>query len=319
MKLRTLHALLLPLCCGVFSVASPGINSNTAGPNVTPEDPVHDEDGFSNYTSAEHSISITGFSAKDIKKDIIVYDEPRLKLECNLIVESNYLDVNVSWKHGEELIRSDLYTSNNTGNQWRTTYEFVVTDTNKTGDYRCIFSSATAVIGTFRVQVPPVHGGNKALITYNGDEIVLKCDVSTYKPQQWLWYKVNGSERVQLNFSLDPKRYKELSEKRNETKLHISNLSENDGGTYVCRAVFKTVESEGQVEIAVLSYLVPLKVFLVIAAEVVILVTVILVYEIMSKKKQSQEDVKKDYEPMAQLKSEDSSLAEASTTRQRKV
>lgn len=319
MRLSVLHPLLVPLFCGILSVASPGITSYTAGPNTIPEALEHNEDGFYNYTLAEHSISIAGLSNKDVGKNIVIDKALHLKLECNLVVDSMDSNINVSWRHGNEQISSSLYTYNYTDNQWRTTYEFIVTDMNKTGDYMCIFTSATEVNGTFRLQGPSVHGGSKTLVSYIGDFIVIKCDTSTYKPLKWLWYKVTENEQVPVNFSLDPKRYYELSEKANETKLRITDLSENDTGSYVCKAVFKTVESEGQVQIKVLSYLVPLKVFFAIAAEVAVLVTIIVVYEVITKKKRGQEDVKKDYEPMAQLKSEDSNIAEASTARQRKV
>ncbi|XP_075182839.1 LOW QUALITY PROTEIN: embigin [Anomaloglossus baeobatrachus] len=318
MRLSALHPLLVPVFCGILSVASPGITSYTAGLNVTPLASVHNQDGFNNHSIAEHSISIAGFSTKENSKTIVMVDPLRLKLECDLVVDPKDLQVNVSWRHEDEQISSNLYTYNNREKQWSTTYEFVMTDVNKTGNYTCIFSSATEINGTFSVQVPPVHGGSKSFVSYIGDHIDLKCDTSTNKPQNWLWYKVTENGQVQLNFSLDPKRYEDLSEKRNETKLRITNLSESDSGRYVCKAVFKAGESEGEVDLKVLSYLVPLKVFLVIAAEVVILVSVIGIYEVMSKKKRGEEDIKKDYEQMAQIKSEDSSIAEASTTRQRK-
>ncbi|XP_075711023.1 embigin [Rhinoderma darwinii] len=321
MQLSALHPLLVPLYCAILSVASPAITSNTAGPNLTPEDPPHIEDSVYNATISKHSISIAaqGSSTEDYKERIVIDDLVHLKLECNLVVDSKDLQINVSWRHGKKEINSNLYTSNNTDNQWHTAYEFVVTDINKTGDYMCIFSSVKEVSATFNLQVPEVHGGSKALISYIGDFIVLKCDTSNHKPLKWLWYKVIENEQVLLYLSLEPKKYHELSKNSNETKLRITDLSESDNGSYVCKAVFTNVESEGQVQLKVLSYMVPLKVFLVIAAEVVTLVTVILVYEIISKKKKGQEDVKKDNEEMAQLKSEDNSIAEVSTARQRKV
>ncbi|XP_040277200.1 embigin [Bufo bufo] len=317
MRLRALHPVLVPVFCGILCVASPGISSNTAGPNMTPEAAVRTEDSWYNHSIAEHSIMIPGLSSSDNEKNVVINDTRRVKLECNLTVDAKDLQINVTWRHEKEQISSNLYTYDNTDNQWRTTYEFVVTDMNMTGNYTCSFSSMTN--GTFSLQVPSVHGGKKVLVSYIGDFIVLKCDVSTNQPDKWLWYKVTENEQVLLNFSMDPKKYEELSDKSNETKLRITDLSESDNGSYVCKAFFKNVESEGLVYIKVLSYWVPLKVFLVIAGEVVVIVTVILVYEAISKKKRVQEDDKKDYEPMAQLKPEDGSTDETSTTRQRKV
>ncbi|XP_056397968.1 embigin [Hyla sarda] len=320
MRLSALRPLLVPLYCGILSVASPGITSNTAGPEMPPEAAVSSDGSLYNYTVANHSLLISGFSTKDIKKDIFIDNVLSLKLECTLVVDSMDLQISVSWRHGKDQISSNLYTYNNTDKQWNTAYEFVVTDVNKTGDYACVFSSGTEVYGTFSVIVPPVHSGSKAVVSYNGDFLVLKCDTSEYKPVKWLWFKVTEDELVPVNFTMDTKRYSELSTKLNETKLRISDLTESDSGGYACKADFGEIgESKGQVEIKVISYMVPLRIFLAIAAEVAILVIIIGVYEFISKRKQGQEDVKQDYEPMSQMKSEDSSIAEASTTRQRKV
>ena len=73
----------------------------------------------------------------------------------------------------------------------------------------------------------------------------------------------------------------------NETRLKIMRLSEDDQGTYRCHAAFPLGESEDHIELVVLSYLEPLKPFLAIAAEVVILVTVILLCEMYTQKKKN--------------------------------
>ena len=71
----------------------------------------------------------------------------------------------------------------------------------------------------------------------------------------------------------------------NETRLKITHLSEDDQGTYWCHAIFELGESEGHVKLVVLSYLVPLKAFCAIAAEVVLLVAIILLFEMYTQKK----------------------------------
>ncbi|XP_063817926.1 embigin [Pseudophryne corroboree] len=312
---------ILPVLCGLLSVASPGITPNTAGPDLTAEVPVENDDGDVDSSVVKHSLSIPGLSSQGMQKNVIIDSTVPVKLECNLLNDFKGSQINnVSWRHGEEQIRSNLYMYNNTDNQWHTSYEFVVTDLNQTGNYSCVFSSKTEVKGTFQIHVPAVHGVSKSLVSYNGDSIVMKCDSSAYKPVEWIWYRVTEDRQVALNFTLSAK-YKHHQEKRNETKLHIADLSEGDSGTYVCKAIFKTGESEGQVHLNVLSYMVPLRVFLAIAAEVAVLVAVILGYEMFSKRKQGKEDVRKDDEQLeqtAQLKSVDSSSADESSTRQRK-
>ncbi|XP_075039996.1 embigin [Mixophyes fleayi] len=320
-RMRLSLPVLVPLFCGLLSVASPGITPNTAGPDVTAQASVKNDGGGLGNTVVIHSLSIPGVSSPEIEKTIIIDSTGHLKLECNLTSDSKGLQINnVTWRHGEEQISRDLYMYNKSDNQWHTSYEFVVKDMNETGNYTCMFISSTEVKGTFHIQVPAVHVVGKSIVSYNGDSIVMKCDTSIYKPVEWIWYKVTENEQVVLNFSLISAKYTHDNKNGNETKLHIANLSEGDSGSYVCKAVFKTGESEGQVHLNVLSYMVPARIFLAIAAEVAVLVAVILVYEMLSKKKKDKEDVKNNeqIDQMAQLKSEDSSNADASSTRQRK-
>lgn len=74
----------------------------------------------------------------------------------------------------------------------------------------------------------------------------------------------------------------------NETRLKIMHLSEEDQGAYWCHAIFQLGESEDHIDLAVLTYLVPLKPFLAIAAEVVLLVAIILLCEMYTQKKKNR-------------------------------
>lgn len=62
---------------------------------------------------------------------------------------------------------------------------------------------------------------------------------------------------------------------------------EEDGGSYWCRATFQLGESEERNELVVLSFLVPLKPFLAILAEVILLVAIILLCEVYTHKKKN--------------------------------
>ncbi|XP_018419954.1 PREDICTED: embigin [Nanorana parkeri] len=264
------------------------------------------------------SATILGLSSIDAEKNIILDSPVHLKLECILEADSMQIS-NLTWKHGEEELSQDLYLDNKTAGEWRTTLEVSVADVNSTGSYACLFSSNTEAKATFYIKAPGVHCGGKTLMTYIGDTTVLKCDSSNYNPVEWLWYTVNGNEQVLLNISSGSLKYKQANKTANVTKLHIFDLTEEDSGTYVCKAVFKTGDSEGQVHIKVLSLMAPFKVFLAIVAEVVVLVAVILGFELLSKKKHSEDDVKSEDEQMAHLKSDENGTSEASAIRQRNV
>lgn len=71
---------------------------------------------------------------------------------------------------------------------------------------------------------------------------------------------------------------------KNITKLTLLNLTEEDSGKYICNAVFDIGPTESQLNLKVLSFTEPLKPFVVIAVEVTILVTLILLYERQSHK-----------------------------------
>lgn len=73
----------------------------------------------------------------------------------------------------------------------------------------------------------------------------------------------------------------------NETRLKVKHLLEEDGGSYWCQAAFQLGESEEHIELVVLSFMVPLKPFLIIIAEVILLVAIILLCEVYTQKKKN--------------------------------
>ncbi|XP_008060753.2 embigin, partial [Carlito syrichta] len=163
---------------------------------------------------------------------------------------------------------------------------------------------------------PELHGKNKPLISYVGDSTVLMCKCQGCFPLNWTWYTSNGS--VQVPVSVQVNKYIVNGTYANETKLMITQLLEEDGGSYWCRALFQLGESEEHIELIVLSYLVPLKPFLAIVAEVVLLVAIILLCEKYTQKNKKHSDDGKEFEQIEQLKSDDSNGIENNATRLRK-
>uniref|UniRef100_A0A8C0IZT6 Embigin n=1 Tax=Chelonoidis abingdonii TaxID=106734 RepID=A0A8C0IZT6_CHEAB len=157
--------------------------------------------------------------------------------------------------------------------------------------------------------VPQIEGKEHHVVSYVGDSVVLVCKSLKYIPINWIWYMGNGSDQVRFPFT---DKYIVDEKYANITKLKILKISEKDDRSYWCQAVFKLGESKGKVSLKVLTYMTPLKPFLVIAAEVIILVAIIFLYEMYSKKKQMHAGT-------ISFKSEDSNGVENSTTRHRKV
>lgn len=85
-----------------------------------------------------------------------------------------------------------------------------------------------------------------------------------------------------INVTANPLNYK-IFINGNETKLTVLNLTEEDSGKYICSAEFDIKPSESYVELKVLSYTEPLKPFIAIVVEVIVLVTLILLWEKCNK------------------------------------
>ncbi|XP_030048080.1 embigin [Microcaecilia unicolor] len=274
---------------------------------------------ISNHTVMVHSISIPGVSAAS-EKTVIIDNPTNMELSCTLSIDLGSISaVEVYWKHNDKEIDGTRSTINKTGHPWHTLYKFPIDDSSHMGNYSCIFKADTEVNATFHLKVPKVKGADKPMITYERDSVVMKCDSSNYNPVEWIWYKVNESSLITLNESAMPSKYEVTRKRANETKLRIVDLSADDSGLYLCEAVFKVGDVKSRIQLNVLSYLIPLKPFLAIVLEVVILVAVILICELQTRKKQAQGDDKCETEQTEHLKSEDTNGVKSDATRQRKI
>ncbi|XP_017921277.1 PREDICTED: embigin isoform X2 [Capra hircus] len=271
---------------------------------------------YSNLTLESHSISMTERPNMPAEKNITLERPSNVELTCQFTPSGNLNSVNVTWKKGDKLLE-DNYLVNATGSILYTQYRVAVINSKQMGSYSCFFGEKKQQRGTFNLKVPEINGKNKPLITYVGDSVVLICKCQDCLPLNWTWYTGNGSVQVPIGVPVNDK-YVISGKHANETKLKITQLSEDDQGTYWCHAIFELGESEGHVELVVLSYLVPLKAFCAIAAEVVLLVAIILLFEKYTQKKKKPSDDGKEIEQGEQLKLDDSNGIENSGPRHRK-
>lgn len=251
-----------------------------------------------------------------VEKNITLERPSNIELKCQFTTLGDLNSVNVTWKKGDELLENN-YLINATGGILYTQYMFTIINSKQMGSYSCIFEEEKERRGTFNFKVPELHGKNKPLITYVGDTTVLLCKCQDCFPLNWTWYSSNGSVQVPVGDQMHD-RYVISGTNTNETRLKIMQLSEEDQGSYWCHAIFQLGESEEHIQLVVLSYLVPLKVFLAIAAEVVLLVAIILLCEVYTKKKEKHQDEGKEFEQIEQLKSDDSNGIENNAPRHRK-
>ena len=76
----------------------------------------------------------------------------------------------------------------------------------------------------------------------------------------------------------DHPRY-QIHNEEGKTKLTVQNLTEADAGAYYCGAVYDIGVTLSRVDLRVITFMEPLKPFLVIVGEVLVLVSIILLYE----------------------------------------
>uniref|UniRef100_A0ABM5FTZ0 Embigin n=1 Tax=Pogona vitticeps TaxID=103695 RepID=A0ABM5FTZ0_9SAUR len=260
-----------------------------------------------------------------VTKNVILEKPTRLELMCSLVINSamKMEKMEVVWKIDDKEIKNESISRNPTDTKWCSQHEINVINKDDIKNYACVFKTEPEISAIFHLQVPEIHIKSKQIVSYVGDYVVLSCTVGEekkhYQPSSWAWHTANGSEQVALNATLMPEKYLIIEGPANITKLKILSLSEKDSGLYWCEAIFPVGESKGNVSLTVLTYMTPLKPFLGIAAEVVILVAAIFIYEMISRKKEVQVEVEKEFEQAETLKSEDSNGVENSSTRQRKT
>ncbi|XP_012978040.1 embigin [Mesocricetus auratus] len=273
---------------------------------------------YSNLSLESHNISLTEGSSAAVEKNIALERPSDLTLICQFTTSGDLNSMNVTWKKDDELLENiDAFNTTKKGNTLFSQYRFIVSNSKQMGNYSCFFGEKE-LKGTFTIKVPSVHGKNKPLITYVGDSTVLKCECQNCHPLSWTWYTSNGSVQVPIDVHKNDK-YVINGSHANETRLRVKHLLEEDGGSYWCRAVFPLGESELEhVELVVLSFMVPLKPFLAIIAEVILLVAIILLCEVYTQKKRSDPDNGKEFEQIEQLKSDDSNGIENNAPRLRK-
>uniref|UniRef100_G1KL11 Embigin n=1 Tax=Anolis carolinensis TaxID=28377 RepID=G1KL11_ANOCA len=273
------------------------------------------------------NITISGFPDTTLTTNITLEKPTELELLCSLVIKpSTEREImEVSWKIGDVTIKEESLNRTETHTKWCTRHTVNVEKEDQMESYTCIFKTKPEINATFHLQVPEIHIKSKKITSYVGDYVVLTCtvgkDTQHYSPSSWAWYATNGSneEFININTTAMPEKYAITKNHANVTKLKIMTLTEKDSGSYRCEATFPLGKSKGKVSLTVLTYLAPLKPFLAITAEVIVLVAAIFMYEVCSKRKEVQVEAEKEFEQAETLKSEDSNGLENNTTRQRKT
>ncbi|KAM6991456.1 embigin [Passerculus sandwichensis] len=308
---RCLVRLLLLLLCTSLS------GGNSADPAMTTQD--------SNQTQVNSvtKMSVTGHESSDAatrefkpgnklsvdlseyvivlpgpsEKNISVASPTEVDLTCKLDENSNLKNPQVTWKKGSETIS---HTSK-APNSW--TIKVTISESSHLGSYTCFLKAEREISATFHLNVPTIDGREKPVIAYIGDTGVMVCKTE-YHPRAWKWFMTNGTELATIDKVLPKDKYEILSRSASESRLEIYKLTVADTGEYWCEADFVLGPSKARFEVRVLSVAEPLKPFIAVVAEVAILVTLIGLYEVYSKKRKAKGG-EKEFDQIEQLKSGD--------------
>ncbi|NXF48766.1 EMB protein, partial [Oceanites oceanicus] len=294
-----------------------GHNVSTPGPDLTTQEfKQADKENVSNVTFMEYEVILPGecVSGTSIIKNITLDSASRIELSCRLDNEySNLKSLQVTWKRGNETIRH----INKTENSW--SIQLMILDSSKMGSYSCTLKDEEEISAVFHLQGKLFKILEKPIVSYEGDTAVMICKSFGYTPIAWTWYMTNGSEQIAINDSLLADKYVINRISANVTHLKILKLTKEDDGVYWCEAAFELGKSKGKLKLKVLSLMVPLKPFLAIVAEVVILVTIVFLYEIYSKKKEKRAVEFWNLTSFSYSKSEESNGLENSSARHRRI
>ncbi|XP_072556151.1 basigin isoform X2 [Paramormyrops kingsleyae] len=193
-----------------------------------------------------------------------------------------------------------------------TQYKVDKTDIKFGGAFSCVFIAATEFNESIKLSVVPhvVAPKHNEHVTEN-DKAVLMCESSTYPPiDKWRW-----------SFTDDSKNKKDITEDEkyiikiepNKTTLYINNPASNmDSGSYTCHGSNDMGEFSDDITLRVRSRLAALWPFLGIVVEVIVLVTIIFIFE----KRRKPEDLD-DNVGSAPLKNESAANHKDKNVRQR--
>lgn len=311
------RALLL-LLLSVLAAARGGWADSTPSDSPVKSSPVGEgmNTNYSKFPVERHSLQLT-VRTSVLEKNITLESPTLMSLTCEFTLSEHVASVNVTWTKGTEVLLHSAYVVFPNNNTAHAQYQFALITSEQMGSYSCVVGGTQEQRGTFIFKVPELNGKNKPFITYVGDTAVLVCKCPECHPVRWTWYRGNGSEQVPIDILMNDT-YVISGTHSNKTKLKIMNLREEDGGTYLCQAEFSLGQSMDRLDLVVLSFLVPLKPFFGIIAEVIVLLSVILLCEVYMKKKKKHLDDGKEFEQIEQLKSDDSNGVENNAPRQRK-